>query len=652
MNRILRIASRTSPLARVQVREVMGTLESLDTRWVGLDSFGDRHKDVSLWSNRKEDIFTDVLDEALLRGEVDAAIHSAKDLPFPLRDGLVLAALTEGMDSRDALVSRSGQKLRDLPPGATVGTSSPSRRDQLKLLRHDLRPVDIRGTIEERLHRVETGEVDALIVALCALQRLGLEPRASEILPFQTHPLQGKLAVVCAAQNAECRGLFHSFDVRKTYGKVWLVGAGPGSPDLMTIRAQKVLARADVVYYDDLTDGSLQTLFHGRCEYVGKRKGRAAFSQDEIQEKLYRSALQGEEVVRLKGGDPSIFGRVGEEVEFLLRRWVPVEVVPGVTSASAGAASASFPLTRRHIAKSVSFFSGHDASGETTEAPQKNTCVYYMASSKLSELSNELLLKGFTAETPVAVVGNAGGYDELCVTGNLSDAGGIKVASPALFFVGDVTAFARIEKKALYVGLDPEAVYLHERIIHQPLIETVFSPRPDENLPPHDAVLFTSRTAVDAYLKLYDTRGSKVLAIGSATAERLKSHGVAADIVSLGESSEDLARIVREGDFRTVLYPCSDLSDNALHRLPNVHPRVLYRTVHRQEAPLNLSFFSSVVFSSPSTVEAFKDLYGVPPNFLLCYVFGEKTREALLRLGVQARRIVDCPRRRHAHQTI
>ena len=153
--------------------------------------------------------------------------------------------------------------------------------------------------------------------------RTGVESCAAEMLPFATHPLQGKLAVVCRADRADLRGLFSRLDVRRTYGKVWLVGAGPGSADLLTLRAQRVMARADVVYCDDLVDESLLSLCGGESIYVGKRKGRASHRQDAINEKLYYSALEGKTVVRLKGGDPSIFGRAGEELEFLRRRCDP-----------------------------------------------------------------------------------------------------------------------------------------------------------------------------------------------------------------------------------------------------------------------------------------------------------------------------------------
>ncbi len=315
------------------------------------------------------------------------------------------------------------------------------------------------------------------------------------------------LAVLCRSDRADLRGLFHSRDIRNSYGQVWLVGAGPGSADLITLRGIRVLAQADIVYYDDLVDDSLLAYCPGEHVYVGKRKGRSSHSQDSINEMLYRSALEGKTVVRLKGGDPSIFGRAGEELDYLRRRWITTEVVPGVTSASAAAAAGLFSLTHRGISRSASFRSGHGIDNNMRPSPEKGTFVYYMAVSKLNEISHELIREGVPLKTPVAIISNAGAWNEASVLGTVETMKEIAVTAPALVVVGNVAAYSRVEKKALSTGIDPGLVKVKEPIIHQPLI-TQASGRVGSlpkalDLSYFSAVIFSSPAEVDAFEAVY-----------------------------------------------------------------------------------------------------------------------------------------------------
>ena len=166
-----------------------------------MQSYGDKNKDISLLGNTISDIFTRELDKAILEGKADIAVHSAKDLPYPLPMGIEVYALFEAFDKTDALVSKNKQTLSSLPKGAKIGTSSAIRKSELLTYAPILQIVSIRGTIEERLAFVDNGNIDALIVASCALKRLGLENRITEILPFETHPLQGNLALVGKSGN-------------------------------------------------------------------------------------------------------------------------------------------------------------------------------------------------------------------------------------------------------------------------------------------------------------------------------------------------------------------------------------------------------------------------------------------------------------------
>ena len=153
-------------------------------------------------------MFTRELDEALLNDKADIAIHSAKDLPEKLHPDLEVIALYEAFDKTDSLVSRDHIALADLPTGSTVGTSSPLRKKELLQLRPDLQIVDIRGCIEERVQQVRNGSIDAVIVATCALKRLGMEDEITEILPFSTHPMQGRLAITAKKGNEQLKNMF------------------------------------------------------------------------------------------------------------------------------------------------------------------------------------------------------------------------------------------------------------------------------------------------------------------------------------------------------------------------------------------------------------------------------------------------------------
>jgi len=198
-----RVGTRKSPLALKQVDEIFTRLKKFypDTEFVTvtIDTYGDKDTKTPVSDIEGTDFFTREIDQALLRGEIDIAVHSAKDLPDNLKEGIESALTTESIDPYDCLVSKSGSKLSELPPGAKIGTSSSRRKTQLKKYRKDFQIVDIRGNIEERLEKLDNSDLDAIVIAACALMRLGLKERITERLPLEIlrpHPLQGSLAVV------------------------------------------------------------------------------------------------------------------------------------------------------------------------------------------------------------------------------------------------------------------------------------------------------------------------------------------------------------------------------------------------------------------------------------------------------------------------
>jgi uroporphyrin-III C-methyltransferase len=240
---------------------------------------------------------------------------------------------------------------------------------------------------------------------------------------------------------------------RRGPGRVWLVGAGPGDPDLLTIKALKALQGAEVVVHDGLVSDEILGLApaSARRISVAKRKSRHSYSQDEINRMLVAFALEGLEVVRLKGGDPFIFGRGGEELEACREAGVECLVVPGVTAALAAGASAGAPLTHRGSAQAVTFVTGHAAKGGEPDldwdslAKANQTVVIYMGLSMAPAIAGRLLAAGRDGSTPALIVENASRADERRIVTTLSGlaAAAEAVSGPALLIVGEAMALAQ-----------------------------------------------------------------------------------------------------------------------------------------------------------------------------------------------------------------
>jgi len=215
MAKIYRIGTRRSPLALKQVEEVLGTLRKsypeFKAEIVGIDTYGDRDRTTPISEIEGSDFFTREIDDALLKGEIDFAVHSAKDLPDIIPEGLMIAAITKSIDPYDALVSKEGLRIDELPKGAKIGASSMRRKMQLKKYREDFQIIDIRGGIQERLEKLDKDSLDAIVIASCALMRLGLENKITQRIPFsilKPHPLQGSLAIEIREDDYKLKNLF------------------------------------------------------------------------------------------------------------------------------------------------------------------------------------------------------------------------------------------------------------------------------------------------------------------------------------------------------------------------------------------------------------------------------------------------------------
>lgn len=232
-------------------------------------------------------------------------------------------------------------------------------------------------------------------------------------------------------------------------GIVWLVGAGPGDPDLLTLKALRLIQRADVVIYDRLVSADIMALIPAatRKVYVGKARSEHAVPQDDINQLLVEEARAGHKVLRLKGGDPFIFGRGGEEIEQLAAVGIPFEVVPGITAASGCAAYAGIPLTHRDYAQSVRFITGHlKNDGVNLHWPElmdpTQTLVFYMGLVGLQAICEQLIQHGRDPHTPVALIEKGTTPQQRVVIATLATINervhAEQVTAPTLTIIGDV----------------------------------------------------------------------------------------------------------------------------------------------------------------------------------------------------------------------
>jgi len=243
----------------------------------------------------------------------------------------------------------------------------------------------------------------------------------------------------------------------KSTGKVFLVGAGPGDPGLLTIKAANAIAGADVIVYDYLVNP--EVLAHSRqgaeLIYAGKRAGEHSMTQDEINQVLIKRARRGQIVARLKGGDPFVFGRGGEEAEALVEAGIEWEVIPGISSGVAAAAYAGIPLTHRGYSSSVAFITGHNALSDRSRgvdwsvaAHAADTLVIFMCAGNIAAIARELVESGRRTSTPVALIRWGTYQHQEVYTGTLDDligldeAGSLSVEPPAIAIVGEVVALS------------------------------------------------------------------------------------------------------------------------------------------------------------------------------------------------------------------
>ncbi len=439
-------------------------------------------------------------------------------------------------------------------------------------------------------------------------------------------------------------------------GRVVLVGAGPGDPGLITERGLAALIDADEVVYDALVSARTISLAQGRRHFVGKRSGQQELSQEEIESLMVRLARTGSNVCRLKGGDPFLFGRGGEEVEALELAGIEYEVIPGVTAAMGAGAYSGTALTHRDRSSSIAFCTGHAG---PIPVPAVDTIVYYMGSASLLNIAESVIEAGWPAGTPVQIIRNATLPQQQITMSNLGQIQAKKVSalSPSVIIVGGAAAGARRSwyerrSKVLVTGLRTEPFAHIGEVIHTPLITIGAAAnraavrRAIDRLHDTDHIVFTSRTSVDYFLRELLASGQDIralanctlAAIGDSTVEALSRFALCADLVGNGSGAEGLLSVYRAARVcgSRILLPTSDiaritLAEGLRAEGNQVEVLTVYQT-RRNDNPIleDLSSFTHLALSSPSGVDAFHALYGEKlPSNMQIIVLGELTAEAV-----------------------
>ncbi|NKB68179.1 MAG: uroporphyrinogen-III C-methyltransferase [Candidatus Latescibacteria bacterium] len=450
-------------------------------------------------------------------------------------------------------------------------------------------------------------------------------------------------------------------------GRVYIIGAGPGDPGLLTLKGAHYLERAEVLLYDALVDPRLLALAPDSCEriYVGKRGGRPSSEQVSIDQLLEEYGRQGRVVVRLKGGDPYVFGRGGEEALHLQKAGIPFEVVAGVTAASAVPTYAGIPLTHRGLASAAVLVTGHEDPTKSTPpidwprlAGLEATLVIFMGTRKLAQLSALLLAGGRPPDTPAAVIEWGTWPQQRTVTAPLQDiaarAAAAGVRAPALVVVGQVVSLRPylnwFENRALFgrrvlvtrsqdqaAGLQVKLEAEGAQVEMLPLLEI----GPPSDWRPLDAalarladfawVLFTSPNSVRYFFARLQQQGGdarwlggvRLAAVGQATAAALAQHGLRPDLVPSRQSQEGLIAALEAEPIagRRFLLPASDIGrtelvEYLLQRGAQVERVNAYQNqmpeLAEEDWPpaLQGGDLDLVVFASPSSVANFWRLLG------------------------------------------
>ncbi|WP_443598137.1 uroporphyrinogen-III C-methyltransferase [Agathobacter sp.] len=486
--------------------------------------------------------------------------------------------------------------------------------------------------------------------------------------------------------------------MRENTGKVVLVGAGPGDTGLLTLKGEKYIKQADCLVYDRLSSPQLLSMAKAGCEriYVGKENHKHVMKQDAINELLYEKSKCHELVVRLKGGDPYVFGRGGEEALYLVERNVDVEVVPGVSSSVAALAAAGIPITHRGIAKGFQVITAHSRKDEEADigysllTDETITCVFLMGLAHVKSIAAGLMKAGRRADTPAAVISNGTLAAQRKCIGTLADIGEkieeAKLTSPAIIVVGDVVSLNDrldfFEKRPLfgrkitvpYIEAMPEKMEavniktneLIEKLqqlgadvapVKTGIIKPIIIPDFVNKIKLADWILFTSKNGVKTFFYNLDLAGADIrlianarfAVVGKATEKELAKHHIKANLIPAEQTGKGLAEEVKfymQDDYKlsnkkskVCIFSAKEASPDLEAGLKGICELEKIDAYVNEQADESIpesigNMVSEAVFTSASNVERFFGM--LPENAYVetAYSIGEKTTAALEQYNV------------------
>lgn len=449
-------------------------------------------------------------------------------------------------------------------------------------------------------------------------------------------------------------------------GKVYLVGAGPGDPELITVKGLRLIKNADVIIYDFLVNKKLLAFAKKTAELIcaGKSHIYHSMEQEEINKLLAEKAGEAKTVVRLKNGDPFMFGRGAEEAVYLAERNIPCHVVSGVSSAIAVPASCGVPLTHRDYASSVGITTGHRKDDEAVKSVNADTLVFLMTVGNLKRITENLIRSGKQPDTPCILIERGTLDSQRAVRGNLKNIARKsrveKINPPAVLVVGEVVKLAK--PRILFTGTNPQRFGNLGEILHQPMIRIVplgnYSEvkREIKRIDKYDWIIFTSCYGVQYFFDVLiktekglagrrslpvRMKRIKICAIGRTTADELEEYGMRVDCIPEKESSRGIIDALKNFDLKgeNILMPRSNLSGGYLPgELVKMGVSVKTIQVYKNLKPsklkkLNFSEIDEIIFTSPSTVKNFIARYKDMPKKIKLKCIGEVTRAALKSYG-------------------
>lgn len=763
---------------------------SIEIEIAGFETKGDLHLDKSLSAFGSKGAFTKELEGAMMDGRIDLAVHSAKDLPVELPEGLTVGAVLKRGDSRDVWVSlrKEFSEIEACRGKVIVGTGSLRRALQIRQMCNGVEIRDIRGNVPTRLKKLSEELFDGIILAAAGLKRLGYLSDACdetgcfeaegqtffyEILPKeQFFPAAGQGIIAVETRQHDCEDCMQAIHDEQTWqmflaeraflkaigggcneaaavdvrmdgqkisvraryagdglhmkektvtgtrcgnieedrklavslgeqiaarlqsGKVYLIGAGPGDTGLITMKGIEALKEADVIVYDHLASPSLLNTTKDEAEWIdaGKFAGHHRMKQAEIEELLIEKAMEGQTVARLKGGDPFIFGRGGEEALALTAAGIEYEVIPGVSSAYSAPAYAGIPITHRGKASSFHVITGHEdpAKGESSLdydilAREEGTLVFLMGLSKLHQISDRLIANGKDAHTPAAVIASGTTARQRCVTGELGRIAAISEKSdiqpPAILVVGDVVSLKKeidwqqagslSGKKILVTATEIIAEPLAEKIRKlggEPVVMSLISVRAEKMYglkevlvrPGKRWLVFTSRNGVRFFFEQMkkeqvDIRSlgdSRIAVMGAGTRRELENWGCYADLLPEQSCSESLAKALcahAEPDEAICLFRAEEASDVLTKRLREKQYRVVDIPTYRTEIMWKkrellremLEDVDAVTFCSASAVSAFVQMTEGHDLVAKTICIGPVTAQAAKKAGLHIDKVAE-----------